>query len=262
MRENKVRNKMKQGKLAIGTYVGLRDPAICEIIGLAGFDAAFIDMEHVAFDLGDVENHIRACDMMGITSLVRVPDNSPKQILRVLECGAQGIQVPHIASVADAMEAVKAVRYAPLGERGMAGSTRAGRYGNVSMKEHMEASNADILLSVMIEDMDAVAQLAEIASIPGIDLIAIGPNDLGAAMGITGVNDPRLKKAIEDIAAILKKTGKAKMTLPLMNAAYPVGALELQRLGVAYGNCGPSEVNRLLRSFKDQVKEINTQLKM
>jgi 2-keto-3-deoxy-L-rhamnonate aldolase RhmA len=58
MRENKVRNKMKQGKLAIGTYVGLRDPAIVEIIGLAGFDAAFIDMEHVALDLGDVENHI------------------------------------------------------------------------------------------------------------------------------------------------------------------------------------------------------------
>jgi 2-keto-3-deoxy-L-rhamnonate aldolase RhmA len=262
MRENKVRNKMKQGKLAIGTYVGIRDPAIVEIIGLAGFDAAFIDTEHTTFNLETVEDMVRACDQMGITSLVRVPDNSPKNILRVLESGAQGIQVPHIASVADAIEAVKAVRYAPLGDRGMAGSTRAARYGSVSMQEHTATSNADILLSVMVEDEGALKQLAAIASVPGVDLIAIGPNDLSAAMGITQPNDPRLKKVIEEIADTLKKTGKARMTLPLMNAAYPVGAPELQRLGVAYCNCGPSEVSRLIQSFKAQVREINKQLGM
>jgi 2-keto-3-deoxy-L-rhamnonate aldolase RhmA len=260
MRENKVRNKMKQGKLAIGTYVGIRDPAIVEIIGLAGFDAAFIDMEHTSFNLETVEDMIRACDLMGLTSLVRVPDNSPKNILRVLEAGAQGIQVPHIASVADAVEAVKAVRYAPLGERGMAGSTRAARYGNISMNEHVAASNADILLAVMVEDTGAIKQLAEIASVPGVDLIAIGPNDLSAALGVTDPKDPLLKKTIDGIARTLKKTGKAKMTFPLMNAAYPIGAVELQKLGVAYCNCGPSEVARLLRSFQQQVKDIEKQL--
>jgi len=262
MRENKVRNKMKQGKLAIGTYVGIRDPAIVEIIGLAGFDAAFIDMEHTSFNLETVEDMIRACDLMGITSLVRVPDNNPKNILRVLESGAQGIQVPHIASVADAVEAVKAVRYAPLGDRGIGSSTRGARYGSVSMSEQMKASNDDILLSVMVEDQQAIDQLAEIASVPGVDLIAIGPNDLSAALGITQSNDPRLKKVIEGIADILKKTSKAKMTLPLMNAAYPVGAPELQKLGVAYCNCGPADVSRLLRSFKEQVQQINKQLGM
>ncbi len=262
MRENKVRNKMKQGKLAIGTYVGIRDPAIVEIIGLAGFDAAFIDMEHTTFNLETVEDMVRVCDLMGITSLVRVPDNSPKNILRVLESGAQGVQIPHIGSVAEAVEVVKAVRYAPLGERGMAGGTRAARYGNVSMNEHMANSNADILLSVMVEDEKAISQLVAIASVPGIDLIAIGPNDLSEAMGITQPSDPRLKKVIEGIADTLRKTGKAKMTLPLMNAAYPVGAVELQRLGVAYCNCGPADVNRLLKSFQQQVKEINKQLKM
>jgi 4-hydroxy-2-oxoheptanedioate aldolase len=144
----------------------------------------------------------------------------------------------------------------------MAGSTRGARYGSVSMSEHMKASNEDILLSVMVEDQQAIDQLAEIASVPGIDLIAIGPNDLSAALGMTQSNDPRLKKVIEGIADTLKKTGKAKMTLPLMNAAYPVGALELQKLGVAYCNCGPSEVSRLLRSFKEQVQQINKQLGM
>ena len=127
MRENRVKAKIGQGKLALGTYVGIADPAVVEVIGLAGFDAAFIDMEHTSFDLMTVEAMIRASDLAGITSIVRVPDNNAKTILRVLDAGAQGIQVPHIADANDAAAAVKAVRYAPLGERGMAGSTRAAR---------------------------------------------------------------------------------------------------------------------------------------
>src|SRR3989304_1694725 len=175
---------------------GIRDPAIVEIIGLAGFDAAFIDMEHTSFNLETVEDMIRACDLMGITSLVRVPDNNPKTILRVLETGAQGIQVPHIAGRDDALAAVKAVRYAPLGERGMGGPTRASRYGTVPSPEHMKTSNSEILLVVMVEDTEAIRQLEGIAAIDGLDLIAIGPSDLSQALGISGPNDPRLKETI------------------------------------------------------------------
>ncbi len=260
MRENKVRTKMKQGKLAIGTYVSLADPAVVEIIGLAGFDAAFIDMEHTAFDLKLVEEMIRACDLVGITSLVRVPDNNPKTILRILEMGAQGIQVPHIASRDDALAVVKAVRYAPLGERGMGGSTRAARYGSVPLAEHTRTSNAEILLAVMVEDTESIKELADIASIEGLDLIAIGPSDLSQALNVSDKNDPRLKRTIDEIATTLKKVGKAKMTFPLNHAAYPLNAAELQQMGVAYGNCGPADVLRLLRSYQEQIKEVEHQL--
>lgn len=115
MRPNLIKEGIRQGKLAIGTYVNLADPAVVEIIGLAGFDAAFIDMEHSAFDLLLVQEMIRACDLTGITSLVRVPDNNPKTILRVLDMGAQGIQVPHIGGKDGALSAVRAVRYALAG---------------------------------------------------------------------------------------------------------------------------------------------------
>ncbi len=260
MRENKVKTKMKQRKLAIGTYVGLADPAVAEIIGLAGFDAAFIDMEHTPFDLSMIEAMIRACDLSGITSLVRVPDNNPKTILRVLDAGAQGIQVPHIADANDARAAVKAIRYSPIGERGMAGSTRAARYGAVPLKEHMATSNAEILLAVMVEDKDALNQLAEIASIPGIDLIAIGPHDLSAALGITDPHDPLLKSTIEGIAATLRRVGKAKMAFPLGIPAYPLSASQLQSMGVAYSNCNPGDLRRLLLSYEQQVKEIQAEL--
>ncbi len=260
MRENRVKTRMKQGRLAIGTYVGLADPAIVETIGLAGFDAAFIDMEHTTFDLRMVEEMIRACDLCAITSLVRVPDNNPKTILRILDAGAQGIQVPHIADVSDAMAAVKAVRYAPLGERGMAGSTRAARYGGVPLREHMATSNAEILLSLMVEDKPALNQLAEIAAISGVDLIAIGPYDLSATLGVTDPRDPLLKSTIDGIAATLRQVGKAKMAFPLGIGAYPLTASQLQAMGVAYANCYPGDLGRLLQSYTQQVKQIQAEL--
>ncbi len=165
MRENRIKAKIREGKLAIGTYAGLADPALVEIIGLAGFDAAFIDMEHSAFDFKLVEEMARACDVVGISSLARVPDNNPKTILRILDMGVQGIQVPHIKNSDDALAVVRAVRYAPLGERGMGGSTRATRYGAVPLNEHIVTYNSEIILAVMVEDMEAIRQLEDIATI-------------------------------------------------------------------------------------------------
>jgi 2-keto-3-deoxy-L-rhamnonate aldolase RhmA len=260
MRENRVKSKIGQGKLALGTYVGIADPAVVEVIGLAGFDAAFIDMEHTSFDLMTVEAMIRACDLSGITSIVRVPENNAKTILRVLDAGAQGIQIPHVADVSDALTAVKAVRYAPLGVRGMAGTTRAARYGAVPLKEHMATSNAEILLSLMVEDRKALDQLADIASVPGVDLIAIGPGDLSAALGVTDPSDPLLKRTIDGIAETLRTVGKARMAFPLGLTAYPLTARQLRDMGVAYTNCYPGDLGRLLQSYREQMKHVQAEL--
>jgi 2-keto-3-deoxy-L-rhamnonate aldolase RhmA len=260
MRKNRIREKWIQDKMAVGTYVNLADPAVVEIIGLAGFDAAFIDMEHTAFSLETVQEMLRACDLMGIASLVRVPDNNPKTILRILDMGAQGVQVPHIGGINDAMNMVKAVRYAPLGERGMGGPTRAARYGAFPSTEHLETSNSEILLSVMVEDKTAIDELEDIASIEGIDLVTVGPTDLAQALGIPENEYPRLMETIERIAAILKKVGKAKLALPLNLPAFPLTISQLKTLGVAYANCGPADVGRLMNSYKNQIDEISSHL--
>jgi 4-hydroxy-2-oxoheptanedioate aldolase len=125
MRENRVKRVMREGGLALVSHVGFADPAVIEIIAMAGFDGAFIDMEHTVFDLQLVGEMIRVAELTGITPIVRVPENNAKLILRVLDMGAQGIQVPHVAGIAGAKQAVAAVRYPPVGERGAAGSTRA-----------------------------------------------------------------------------------------------------------------------------------------
>ena len=148
MRQNRVKDVMGRGQLAIGGYVSLADPQVVEIIGLAGFDAAFIDMEHTGFELGLVGEMIRAADLVGVTSIVRVPDNDAKLILRILDMGAEGIIIPHVDGVEGAKQAVAAVRYAPLGDRGGAAGTRAARYGTVPWRDHVRESNAQFILSV------------------------------------------------------------------------------------------------------------------
>jgi 4-hydroxy-2-oxoheptanedioate aldolase len=160
MQPNRVKKILREGGLALGTYVGgIAEPQIVEIIGHAGFDAAFIDLEHTSFDLRDVQLMVMAAERVGITPIVRTPGFDPAFILRLLDMGVQGIQVPHISDARAAREAVQAVRYAPLGDRGMAGASRASDYGVIPMREHLEQSNREITLAVMVEDLPALAEI-------------------------------------------------------------------------------------------------------
>jgi 2-keto-3-deoxy-L-rhamnonate aldolase RhmA len=260
MRENRVKAKLRQGKVAFGTYVGLADPALIEIIGLAGFDAAFIDTEHSAFDHHLVAEMVRIADLIGITALVRVPENNPKVILRYLDMGAHGIQVPHVKDKEGAIAAVKAIRYAPLGERGVAGSTRATRYGAIPLQEHIRTSNTEILLAVMIEDVEALDNIEAIAAVDGVDLLAIGPSDLSQSLGVTDGQDPKIRGVVEKIAAAVRKVGKAKMSISLGHASFPLKPAQLKEMGVGYANCGPPDVLRLLNAYRQQVQDIQSQI--
>ena len=114
MRENRVKRILREGGLAFGTHTGgIADPQIVEIIGLAGFDAAFIDLEHTSFDLHDVQGMVVMAERVGITPIVRTPGFDPAFILRLLDMGVEGIQVPHVGDAATARAAVGAVRYPP-----------------------------------------------------------------------------------------------------------------------------------------------------
>jgi 4-hydroxy-2-oxoheptanedioate aldolase len=256
MRENRVKRILREGGLALGTHVGgIADPQIVEIIGLVGFDAAFIDMEHTSFDLHDVQAMVTAAERVGITPIVRTPGFDPAFVLRLLDMGVQGIQVPHVDSPELARAAVAAVRYPPEGERGMAAGSRAADFGKIPIREHMAQSNREVLLAVMIEDMAAVERIDQIAAIPGVDLIAVGPSDLSRSLRVSGEPDhPKLVAAIDRIRAAVRNTG-ARLALPLDHAAFPRNAAQLKELGVGYTNCAPTPEARLLRSFSEQAAE-------
>src|SRR3954453_10008866 len=254
MQENRVKRIMAGGGLALGTHVGgIADPQIVEIIGLAGFDAAFIDMGHTTFDLHDGQDCVMAAERVGITPIVRTPGFDPAFILRLLDMGVQGVQVPHVSSSETARQAVKAVRYPPLGERGMAAGSRAAEYGRVPLVEHMAQSNREIILACMIEDMEAVERIDEIAAVEGVDLLAVGPSGLSRPLGVRGQPDhPRLVAAIDRVREGVKKGAGARLALPLNHAAFPRNAAQLRDLGVGYTNCAPTPEARLLRSMQEQ----------
>ena len=262
MRENRVKRIMREGGLAIGTYVGsLADAQVVEIIGHAGFDAAFIDMEHTAFDLSTVQSMVMAAERVGITPIVRTPGFDPAFILRLLDMGVQGIQVPHITDAATARAAVQAVRYPPLGDRGMAGASRASDYGKISLAEHIEQSNREISLAVMVEDLHALDEIDEIASTEGIDIVAVGPSDMSRALGVSGQPDhPKLVETMDRVAQAVKRGGIARLALPINHSAFPRTAAQLREMGVGYSNCAPAPEVRILSSMSQQVGEIRRQL--
>lgn len=258
MQQNRVKKILRDGGLALGTHVGgMPDPQIVEMIGLAGFDAAFIDMEHTTFDLHDVQAMVMAAERVGVTPIVRTPGFDPAFILRLLDMGVQGVQVPHVSDAATAREAVKAVRYPPQGERGMAAASRAADYGKTRLLDHMAASNREITLACMIEDMAAVEHIDEIAAVEGVDLLAVGPSDLSRSLGVSGHPDhPRLVAAIDRVRAAVRNTNSGvRLAIPLAHAAFPRNAAQLKELGVGYTNCAPTPEVRLLQSLQAQAAE-------
>ena len=115
---------------------------------------------------------------------MRTPGFDPAFILRLLDMGVQGIQVPHVGNAATARSAVKAVRYPPFGDRGMAAGSRAAEFGKIPLIEHMAQSNREVVLACMIEDMAAVDRIDEIAAVEGVDQLAVGP------VALTGCQRP------------------------------------------------------------------------
>ncbi|HKA40468.1 MAG TPA: aldolase/citrate lyase family protein [Burkholderiales bacterium] len=257
MIRNRVKRILREGGLALGAYVGgIADPQIVEIIGHAGFDAAFIDMEHTSFDLRDVQLMVMAAERMGIAPIVRTPGFDPAFILRLLDMGVQGLQLPHINSAREAREAVKAVRYAPLGERGMMAGSRAADFGRIPLAEHMAHSNREITLAIMIEELSALEEIDEIASTEGVDLVVVGPADMSRALGVAGQTDhPRLVETINQVAEAVRRSSVTRLALPMNNAVFPRNASQLRALGVGYANCAPTPEARLLKSFQAQAEE-------
>jgi 4-hydroxy-2-oxoheptanedioate aldolase len=172
------------------------------LVGHAGFDLVVIDTEHGSADHTELEHHLRAADSADIPALVRVGSNDPVAILRALDAGAAGVIVPHVGDVGEAQAAVRAAHYPPAGRRGLALSTRAGRYGTLPLDEHLAAAAASTLVVAQLEDEHAVPHSGRIAATPGLNAVWIGPSDLSLSLGLPGqLNHPTVVGAIDHIAA-------------------------------------------------------------
>jgi 2-keto-3-deoxy-L-rhamnonate aldolase RhmA len=205
MLARKIKDKLNSGKVSIGSWMSMAHPSIAEILAMAGYDWVVIETEHTAIDVSEVLRLIIAIEQRGSIPLVRLAWNDPIQAKAVLDSGAAGIIVPMVNTKAEAELAVKMTKYPPMGFRGV-GLARAQGYG-VDFDEYVNCANADTLLLLQIEHIDAVNNIEEILSVPGIDGTYIGPYDLSMSLGIPGqLNHPDVINAKNKVLeATLKK---------------------------------------------------------
>jgi 2-keto-3-deoxy-L-rhamnonate aldolase RhmA len=179
-----IKEKMRRGEPSLGSWMSMAHPSIAEILAMAGYEWVVVETEHTAIDVSEVLRLIIAIEQRGAVPLVRLAWNDPIQAKAVLDSGAAGILVPMVNTRAEAELAVRMTKYPPLGIRGV-GLARAHGYGE-HFDEYVRHANDDTLLMVIIEHKDAVANIDEILSVPGIDGTFIGPYDLSMSLGIPG----------------------------------------------------------------------------
>ncbi len=168
----------------IGTWIMSGSALVAEALGHAGFDWGVVDMEHSPLDMGDVVHLLQAIGNTKMVPVVRVPWNEPVVVKRVLDAGATTVLFPFVQSAAEAAAAVAATRYPPDGIRGMAGMSRATRFG--TRPDYPRHANREMGVIVQLETAEALDRLDEIAAVPGVDALFVGPADLSASMGFVG----------------------------------------------------------------------------
>lgn len=202
---NRVKTLLKEGKPAFGVVITLPSPLAVETLARAGFDWMWIDLEHSPIDLETADRMIQAMQGTETVPIVRVAWNLHWLAKPVLDMGAKGVIMPWVNSKPEAVDAVQALRYPPEGVRGVGASVAARRWG-LPTSEYLKVANQEILAILQIENIEAVNRIDEILTVPGIDLIFIGPNDLSASMGLLGQTaHPRVEEAIQKVLAATKK---------------------------------------------------------
>lgn len=192
------RDKIGKG-VVIGPFSKSSDPAFVEVMGHAGFDFVVLDLEHGPNNVLSLQNLIRAAEVTGLYPIVRVKQNTPSLISEVLDVGAGGIQAPSISCKEDAEGVVHAARFAPLGMRGVCRFVRAASYSSLDRYEYFAQANTTVVV-LQLEGVEAVRNIREILSVPGVDIIFVGPYDLSQSLGVPGdVDNPRVTEAMRTI---------------------------------------------------------------
>jgi 4-hydroxy-2-oxoheptanedioate aldolase len=206
--KNKFKHAIKSGQQQIGLWCSLSHHFSVEVVAGAGFDWLLLDTEHSPNDIESVFTQLQAAAPYHSHPIVRVPWNDMVTIKRYLDIGAQTLLIPFIQNEEEAERAVAYTRYPPHGVRGVAGTTRATRFGRV--KDYARHAQDEICVLLQIENQAGLDNLEKIAAVEGVDGVFIGPADLHASLGYMGeTNNPKVMPIIDDAIRRIKKAGKA-----------------------------------------------------
>ena len=203
-----LRQRLSAGQTVYGTFLGLGSSMAAEACALAGFDWLLVDLEHGGGDESSLVGQQLAADAHGVPMLVRVESTDRIRAGRVLDLGAEGVMFPRVESAAQAEEAVRHLRYPRQGDRGVATYNRAAGFG--THPEALNTANDRIVGIVQVENKLAVERVHDIAAVPGVDVLFIGPRDLSYDLGVPGdTTAPVFLDAVRRVLAAADRAGIA-----------------------------------------------------
>ena len=194
----------------------LIQPKLVEIVGEhGGFDGLWLDFEHGGLTMKEVELATMAARAYGLDHFVRQPATDYASIMRSLEAGANGVMVSMVRTPEEAEQAVRWAKFYPRGERGMNGGNRDGRFGLTPLPEYVKEANDRVFVGIQIETKTAIEAAKEIAQVPDVDLLFVGPADISQVLGVPGdFENPKCLDAIEGIAKACESAGKPWGVVP------------------------------------------------
>lgn len=239
------------GKKALrGTFVKMNCPTAIEALGLTGLDFVIIDGEHAPLDEMHLEAMLRAADCVGLPVVVRVPTAEEGHILKALDMGAAGIQIPGLTSVQEVRACMRSALYAPEGHRGLSFAQRSARYGTMDKFDYMRQSNANLVQVFHIENREMAERVEELCQVKGIDVLFVGPMDLSQSFGHPG--DPSSPEEQAAIGRIIETAARYDVPVGIF-AGTAEAAAKYEAMGVRYIAIG-SDISFLMSGAKGAMK--------
>ena len=226
---NTFKAKLADG-YALGMFSKTGDPAFVEAMGYGGADFIIIDLEHGPNNIQTVQNLVRAAQVSGIFPIVRVKESCASVMGEALDVGAGGIQVPQITTKAEAEAVIDRTKFAPMGNRGVCRFVRAAQYSAKDRFEYFKDANESVIV-LQIEGQEGIDNMDEILTVPGIDVLFIGPYDLSQSLGVPGQIDNPLVE--EKMLEIVKKCSEKNITVGTFTDTIE-NAKKWKSLGVKY----------------------------
>jgi 2-keto-3-deoxy-L-rhamnonate aldolase RhmA len=204
--ENPVKRLLREGKPVVGLTMTIPSPDVAAQAARLGFDFLWIETEHSPITLESLRSIVLATSGTACMPITRVPVNEIWTAKRALDAGSLGVIFPFTSTPELARQAVAACRYPPIGQRGFGPGLASLRWP--APGGYADFADENVLVVVIIEEAGAVDQIEEIAAVPGIDVLFIGPNDLSYSLGLRGrQNEPKLQEAIAKVLAAGKRHG-------------------------------------------------------
>jgi len=218
LRSNFIKRKLGKGQAVIGTWSIIPSPIVTDIVCSTGLDFVIIDAEHGPITFETAQEMAIVCESREVSPIMRIGEIREDDILKALDIGMHGIQIPNVTCAKDVKKIIKFAKYPPNGNRGFSPFTRSGNYSLNNATKITETANQNTLVGINIEGVEAIENIEEILSLKDLDIIFIGLFDLSKALGIPGeIDDPKVINYLKDLTIKITDAGKYPGTIATSN---------------------------------------------